>query len=175
MKCPVCENELTRKIIGQITVDVCENGCGGIWFDDEEIRKFDEEHETDGKLLLNIRRDSKIKIDSSARRKCPKCENIVMMRHFFSVKREIEVDECPKCGGIWLDAGELSAIREQFSTEAERDEATRKLIQREFEPQLKEMASQSQAKARRAKKFAWALRFLCPSYYIDGDQEWGAF
>jgi Zn-finger nucleic acid-binding protein len=32
-------------------------------------------------------------------------------RHFFSAKRRIEVDECPNCGGYWLDAGELAQIR----------------------------------------------------------------
>ena len=34
-----------------------------------------------------------------------------MMRHPFSVKREIEIDECPNCAGYWLDHGELDAIR----------------------------------------------------------------
>ena len=29
-----------------------------------------------------------------------------MMRHFWSVKREITIDECPECGGIFLDAGD---------------------------------------------------------------------
>ena len=30
-----------------------------------------------------------------------------MMRHFFSVKRQVEVDECPGCGGFRLDAGKM--------------------------------------------------------------------
>jgi Zn-finger nucleic acid-binding protein len=32
-------------------------------------------------------------------------------RHFFSAKRRVEVDQCPNCGGYWLDAGELNQIR----------------------------------------------------------------
>jgi len=27
-------------------VDVCQNGCGGIWFDNFELEKVDEKHET---------------------------------------------------------------------------------------------------------------------------------
>jgi Zn-finger nucleic acid-binding protein len=34
-----------------------------------------------------------------------------LKRHFFSAKRKVEVDQCPNCGGYWLDAGELAAIR----------------------------------------------------------------
>ena len=35
-----------------------------------------------------------------------------MQRHLFSADHRVEVDSCPGCGGYWLDAGELSAIRE---------------------------------------------------------------
>ena len=34
-----------------------------------------------------------------------------LKRHFFSAKKRVEVDQCPNCGGYWLDAGELEAIR----------------------------------------------------------------
>lgn len=29
-----------------------------------------------------------------------------MMKHFFSVKKEVELNECESCAGIWLDTGE---------------------------------------------------------------------
>ena len=46
------------------------------------------------------------------------------MRHFFSPKRRVEVDECPNCGGYWLDAGELAAIQgERDSVEGEKKAA----------------------------------------------------
>ncbi|MFB2922740.1 MULTISPECIES: zf-TFIIB domain-containing protein [Aerosakkonema] len=37
MKCPACENNLTEIVTEAITVDVCEGGCGGIWFDRFEL------------------------------------------------------------------------------------------------------------------------------------------
>ena len=41
MKCPACENELTDKDVGGVTVDICNGGCGGLWFDNFEFKKFD--------------------------------------------------------------------------------------------------------------------------------------
>ena len=42
MKCPACENELTEKIFANVPLDVCEGGCGGVWFDWFELQKFDD-------------------------------------------------------------------------------------------------------------------------------------
>jgi len=44
MECPACDNELTAIEVGEITVDACRNGCGGIWFDQLELNRLDEQH-----------------------------------------------------------------------------------------------------------------------------------
>ena len=98
-----------------------------------------------------------------------------LMRHFFSAKRRVEVDECPSCGGIWLDPGELGEIRSEFSSEEERNKATDKLFHETFSGQLSAMMKESQEKAERAKRIAHTFRYLCPSYYIPGKQDWGNF
>ena len=126
MECTVCGNSLKEIEVGDIKVDICEDGCGGIWFDRFELEKVDEPHESDGELLLEINRDPDIRVDPEKRRKCPKCRDTIMMRHFFSVRKEVEVDECPKCAGIWLDFGELAQIRDEFRSEDERKEAAGK-------------------------------------------------
>jgi Zn-finger nucleic acid-binding protein len=95
----------------------------------------------------------------------------VMMRHFFSIKKDVEVDECPGCGGFWLDAGELGRIRSLFKTEEERNKATDDYYSEIFDNQLPEM----NAKAEKAQSIANMFRFICPSYYIPGKQNWGAF
>ena len=105
MKCPACNSNLQKENVNGIEVDICKGNCGGIWFDNFEFRKFDEPHEHAGDTLLNIDKDDSITVDKSVRRKCVKCESIVMMQHFFSVKKEVEVDECPSCGSVWLDGG----------------------------------------------------------------------
>lgn len=97
MKCPACDCQMEEVVIDDIAVDVCKQGCGGLWFDRFELRKVDEPHESAGEKLMQVKREVSIDIDPSQRRKCPKCEDMTMMRHFFSVKAQVEVDECPGC------------------------------------------------------------------------------
>ncbi|HUT57059.1 MAG TPA: zf-TFIIB domain-containing protein [Phycisphaerae bacterium] len=175
MKCPACGNALTELQAGDIKVDACKGGCGGIWFDSFELQKVDESHEHAGEGLLDIERNPGVRPDPSQRRKCPKCDDLVMMRHFAGVKQQVEVDECPGCAGVWLDAGELAAIRTQFASTEERDKATEAYFSKTVGAELAKMAKQSEAEAARARKFARLFRFICPSYYIPGDQPWGAF
>jgi Zn-finger nucleic acid-binding protein len=111
MKCPACFNELTEVQVGNLLVDVCQGGCGGVWFDAFELQRADEQEEAVGERLLEIERDQSVNIDSQRKRQCPRCEGVKLKRHFFSAKRRIEVDECPNCAGYWLDAGELAQIR----------------------------------------------------------------
>jgi len=175
MKCPTCGNELTQVIAGEIVADVCKNGCGGIWFDHYEFEKIDEKHEAEGEPLLHIERNPSVKVIHGEKRKCPCCSDIVMMQHFFSVKEQVELDECPKCGGIWLDAGELANIRKLFDTEEDRKKAANELFDKLFGKQLEEIKEKSHEKVKRSRKIAKVLKFLCPSYYIPGDQDWGAY
>jgi len=106
-------------------VDVCQGGCGGIWFDNFELKKVDDPQEFEGGALLHIGRDETVVVDTARRRKCPKCPDIVMMRHYFSEQRKVEVDECPGCGGVWLDGGELSLIRKENATAAAKESAAK--------------------------------------------------
>lgn len=175
MECPVCGKQLQQMTAGDVTVDVCKGGCGGIWFDNFELKKFDESHESAGEQLLKIERDESLTIDHSKRLNCPKCSNVVMMRHFFSVKKQAEVDECPGCGGFWLDAGELYKIRNLFKTEEERHKAANEYFQEVFGDKLAAMRAEDEAKLQKTRKIANMFRFICPSYYIPGKQDWGAF
>ena len=175
MKCPACGNPLQEMTVSDVTVDVCKGGCGGIWFDQFEFKKFDEPHESSGEALLEIERDESITINHTKRWKCPKCDDIVMMRHFFSVKKEVEVDECPGCAGFWLDYGELGKIRSLFDTEEERQEAARQYFSEIFDNQLTAMKAESEDKLNKAGKIANIFRFICPSHYIPGKQDWAAF
>jgi len=123
MKCPACRNELTPFQVRDLTVDVCQDGCGGIWFDAFELQKVDEDSETAGQPLLHIRRDQSLVVDASRKRECPRCAGIKLRRHFFSAKRRVEVDHCPGCAGYWLDAGELALLRAEKRQPARADPA----------------------------------------------------
>jgi uncharacterized protein len=109
MNCPACDRDLSARTLDNVTVDVCDGGCGGIWLDAFELARVDEELPRE---IRDIAKDPKLVIDNDRKRPCPRCDGIKMQRHFYSSAHRVEVDSCPGCGGYWLDAGELSAIRE---------------------------------------------------------------
>lgn len=155
MKCPTCSHQLTEMTVREIKVDVCKGGCGGIWFDYKELKKVDEQNEDAGDLLMEIERKSpQDAVDCEARRPCPCCEGVTMMRHFCSAKRQIEVDECPNCGGFWLDVGELASLRDEFPTEATRREAAEQIFAEAFAPE--QAAQQTRKTARKLMAFTGA-------------------
>ena len=43
MKCPACDRELTETQVGAVAVDICQGGCGGVWFDAFELQRVDEQ------------------------------------------------------------------------------------------------------------------------------------
>jgi Zn-finger nucleic acid-binding protein len=166
MKCPACGRALQTILVGDVSVEVCKGGCGGLWFDSYELKKFDEPHEAAGQVLLDIERDEKVEVDHTRRRTCPKCNKTVMMRHFFSIKRQVEIDECPRCAGVWLDCGELGTIRNQYPSQAEREKAA--------EEYFAEVVGPDWAKERRqgaldtSRRVAQVFRFLSPRYRFWG-------
>src|SRR5579859_2381407 len=99
MKCPACANPLREIQIGRLFVDVCQGGCGGIWFDAFELQQVDEANEAAGEPLLHIQRDERIQVDTTRKRECPRCANIKLTRHLFGPASKVVVDECPNCGG----------------------------------------------------------------------------
>lgn len=144
IKCPRTNAAFKQVTFDGITVDI-STGCGGIWFDNAEIKKFECANDTYGSHLIQMatpymRED----LDTFPRIRCPHHHDMTMMRRYFSPKRAVEVDECPECGGIWLDPGELGKIRSLFENPWERREAIENLtrihaIESGFESTLHEI------------------------------------
>lgn len=121
MKCPSCSAELSQIKVSGISIDLCDRGCGGIWFDERELQHFDEQHEFDVEKLLFPQTKSRPAV--SGLRSCPRCMEGPLAILKFGTKSSVEIDQCFLCGGIWLDSGELTAIRKQYPTAAERQKA----------------------------------------------------
>lgn len=166
MICPACEHNMTEMDVQDITVDVCVGGCGGIWFDGRELKKVDEPHEEASWGLLEVAYDPSVVVDESERRDCPHCADIVMMRHFSSIKREVEVDECPSCTGFFLDRGELNAIREEYATEEERSNAAWEMFGDMFDEDIDDEQAASWQRLEASQNLAKMFKFLLPSHYI---------
>lgn len=168
MDCPVCHRELQHLDAGGVSLDVCRGGCGGIWFDNHELQKFDEAHEHPTSAVFEVDRGpqagapgpASASDGALAKLSCPRCPGQRMQRHFFSVKRQIEVDECLRCGGEWLDHGELQKIREEFASAAERKEAAKAEFDGRFGAASAEGRAPGAGDRARAFRYASIVDFL---------------
>jgi Zn-finger nucleic acid-binding protein len=122
MHCPACHAELTPATLAGVTLDACQGGCAGIWFDRGEL-KFDPPADALGRWLDELAASRTVHVDPAKRRNCPRCSNSVLMRHFSSATRAVAIDECPTCAGIWLDSGELEQIRSEHVSLEDRHRA----------------------------------------------------
>lgn len=124
IQCPACGKDMVKVYMPSagINLDVCVNGCGGIYFDNREYKKFDENKEDITPLIEVLEGKNFSSVDESSVRECPFC-GTNMVKNFASVKHEVEVDECYGCGGKFLDYKELEIIRGQYETEEQRAEA----------------------------------------------------
>lgn len=144
--CPAC-GEFMKKVyipVAGVNVDVCVDGCGGIWFDNREDLKFDEKHENIDEILNELKGKKFVEVDEKKDRYCPVCAS-KMVKNFCSVKHEIEVDECYSCGGKFFDRHELDAMRAQYDTEEERIGAVNALSKKIFGEELAMQESQLSA------------------------------
>ena len=131
MKCPRTGENLKVVKVGGIEVEISE-ACGGVFFDNFELEKFDEKSEKRGEVLVeHLKNFPPPALDQNERIKCPKCTDVVMARHFYSPLKQIEVDRCPGCGGFWFDFGELDKLRNLFP-----DQKDREKLSKEFENEM---------------------------------------
>lgn len=165
MNCPRCTNPMSQITAAGAIIDACHLGCGGLWFDQNEVKRFDEAVE-DASDLLSVETDPNTTVDLNDRVTCPACADQVMMRHFFTTNHEVEVDECPSCAGFWLDAGELARVRALFDTADESNTAAREHFRAEFGAQLDTIAAEGAESAARADRFRSLFSFICPSNYF---------
>jgi hypothetical protein len=147
------------------TVDVCRWGCGGMFFDQREIDAFDEAREGAGERLLEMVPREGRRIDLDERVRCPKCEDTVMMRRFWSVRRSVEIDECGTCAGLWLDVGELGRLRELYETEEERREAAGAFARDMFGASLRHAIDGGAERAVRVERASRLFTWLLPWWW----------
>src|SRR5437879_2718509 len=134
MICPACRRQLTPVTSGEIHAEACQDGCGGLWLDHHTLQRL----ETAGEghdLFPEVEPSQRVNMDDNRRRTCPRC-SLPMMRHFESPRRTVTLDECPGCGGVWLDPGELRAVVGEFRSPEERQRALDKYFYETFGERL---------------------------------------
>lgn len=117
-RCPRCTFALTPTIQGNVELDHCDR-CGGNFFDPGEARKLmgDATEPTEW-----VARDFARSLGQSKLR-CPAAHGPLEAYDLKLGDRQVEVDVCPRCKGLWLDRAEV----QQFVAilEKERDDEAR--------------------------------------------------
>lgn len=112
LTCPACGEEMKKIYMPDagINIDLCLNGCGGMFFDNREFDKFDEPDENINNLIEIIGDKIFKSVDTSEIRTCPIC-GVPMVKMGTGIVG-VEIDYCNNCATKFLDNGELLKIRE---------------------------------------------------------------
>lgn len=103
--CPRCKVDMKEIVQLNTFIDVCEK-CGGTFFDQGEMfaalgttadPSYWDRPETGG----NVRPGNIA---------CPRCNAAMLLQDVKYEDKQVEIDRCPACSGIWLDGGETTKI-----------------------------------------------------------------
>jgi Zn-finger nucleic acid-binding protein len=102
LRCPRDGMMLQLSDYKKVTIDFCPY-CNGSWLDAKELAE-----------ITKKSRDTFVDDESDESRpkstfKCPRCSGEMVITHYTG-KKDVEIDRCRSCGGIWLDTDELKAI-----------------------------------------------------------------
>ena len=111
MQCPRTATVLKKINVGNVPVYISE-ACGGVLLENYSLEKFECGKGKRGEALTkHLSQFHAELMNIKERVNCPLCENTVMLRRFYSPLHIVEIDECPGCGAIWLDTGELAKLQ----------------------------------------------------------------
>lgn len=107
LRCPEDQKLLAVHRHDEIELQVCRH-CHGVWLTREQLASRCVRSE-------NLPAEARRKADSKRRetgrpRTCSQC--LVPLNP--QLVEGVEIDLCPKCGGLWLDAGEFDAVHHWY-------------------------------------------------------------
>jgi Zn-finger nucleic acid-binding protein len=103
----LCPGELEAVQVGDVQVDRCPR-CQGVWFDRRELRRVLDAYAAGGPIPLSVPSEHVAGHDDKGG-SCPRC-NVALEHSETLAAPNLYWDTCSKCGGAWLDGGELTAI-----------------------------------------------------------------
>lgn len=144
IKCPACGKDMKKIFIKSegINIDICTKGCGGIFFDNREFDKFNEEHEDISVIEETLKGKKFEAVDDNADRTCPAC-GAKMVKNTTKTGGNVKIDDCYICGGKFLDYGELQKIREEYSTDEARENGAMEFLYKKVGNELREIDEQT--------------------------------
>ena len=132
--CPACGKAMKKVYLENenFNVDVCTQGCGGVFFDNREYTKIKKDTSDIRKILEELEGKNFPEVKQTETRKCPVCGSR-MVKNFSSLSNRIQIDVCYNCGGVFLDNNELQEIRKTYKSDKELEEALRERAKQTFE------------------------------------------
>lgn len=103
LTCPIDQSELTGTVIEDIPVYRCPT-CGGHWLQGGDLETLSEHHGQHDQPVITDNA-----IIGEGGRACPLDGN-VMQASTFAEHKNLRVDRCPVCRGLWLDSDELETL-----------------------------------------------------------------
>lgn len=103
-----------------VRVEVCR-ACAGIWFEQDQLARVDHANKGAGPALQRALAVPASTIGARRPLSCTRC-SVAMVDEPHDLHAAVHVDRCRTCGGIFLDGGELAALRARPLTP---DEAAR--------------------------------------------------
>jgi len=129
LHCPSCSHSLSEVNAASVKLDICNSGCGGIWFDGQELNRFEDPKVFLPPQLFRVLPNSLVAIDRNKPRNCPRCSAQVLQPQLQKNGLGIEVDSCLGCSGVWLDLGEINSIRDDKKKVAEMEVEIKRIQQ----------------------------------------------
>lgn len=111
MKCPRDGAELATVRIGDVEVDKCHH-CDGLWFDQGELDRVRKLDRTDVEQRLEQQYGSPEVAAGEVQgyMRCPRCKDGRLQAITYTYGKQVRIDRCNECLGVWVDNDELDAI-----------------------------------------------------------------
>lgn len=96
-------------IHGSLIIDRCQK-CAGVWLDEGELAFVVGSSKT-----VELYLEQGLQRKSNTLEKCPRCTDTCLTSGFF-IEFKHQVEECPKCKGLWFDGHEFEKIQQLNSS-----------------------------------------------------------
>ncbi|OIP23288.1 hypothetical protein COX95_01700 [bacterium CG_4_10_14_0_2_um_filter_33_32] len=136
MFCPNCKTQFKTVQANSanpglfVLIDQCPN-CGGIWFDQFELYQISSSEAQQIDNVNEVLLANKMPINSNLY--CPKDHTKLEEFNDPNIPKDIQIDRCAKCSGIWLNKGELLRFKNRMKQSTKGiDSKIKSLIEAEF-------------------------------------------
>ncbi len=103
MHCPKCNSYTHTSHLGGVEIDFCP-ACGGVWCDAGELAQL-------AQTSNDLPPISDFNPTSKTPYRCPRCGGNLEEKDY-DRGGLVKIDQCLRCQGIWLDAGEMEKIQD---------------------------------------------------------------